>query len=771
MEAVSQYEMGRPVDYLERLYRSHYRGAWLRSWACLFMWAFAFVAYQLHLIKINNLAGISASVVFLILMNPALLLILKRFKSQRLSDLFSFIMNLLEIIGYTAVIYFMGGIRALWLSPLYVVLINYIGITGPRKLPFIIAGFCGTVMALAVAMEYMGFLPSQDPVQNLPIPGMHQAAVVVTVAVYLYIVAFVSAYTGDLLKKSKRKLRTQNLELEDKNRRLGLSEQELTKAHQELEVRVEERTAELKKANVQLEREINERLQTERALVESEEKYRLHFESVSDVIYSIDSSYKVFSVSPSVERILGYMPEELVDRPFQDLKILNPDYLEKALDEVMRVFSGERIDSSIYEFFTKDGTKKIGEVSGAPLIRNGSVIAVIAVARDITERKRLEEQLVQSQKMEAIGTLSGGIAHEFNNILGIMLGNTELALMDVPELNPIHDNLREVKKACLRAKDVVRQILSFSRRTEQELRSEKIGHIVKESINFLRSSIPSTIEIRQKIVSDKDIVLTDSTQINQVLINLCTNAFHAMGKEGGILEIKLDNMVIDAQTLSQYPGLKQGRYVKLSVSDTGRGIEPEIIDRIFDPYFTTKEVGKGTGMGLTVVHGIVTNHGGTITVSSEPEKGSSFHVLLPVVEKEVITEEVSVESLPTGDESILFVDDDPSIIAIGRRALERLGYQVVEKTSSIDALELFKLKPKEFDLVITDMTMPNMTGDKLAGELMKIRSDIPIILCTGYSEHISEEKAKEIGIRCFVMKPLVMRDLANTIRKVLDTKY
>ena len=574
-----------------------------------------------------------------------------------------------------------------------------------------------------------------------------------------------------MLKKSKRKLRAQNLELEDKNRRLALSEQELIKAHQELEVRVEERTAELKKANERMEREIKERARTENALVESEEKYRLHFENASDVIYSIDPEFKVLSVSPSVEKTLGYSPEELIGHPFPELNVLAPEYLESAFTNTMRILSGDRISPSVYEFITKDGTRKFGEVSGAPVFRDGKVIALISVARDITDRRRLEDQLRQSQKMEAIGTLSGGIAHEFNNILGIIVGNIELALMDVPEWNPIHENLREVKKACLRAKNVVRQILSFSRRTEQELRSVKIGHIVKESINFLRSSIPSTIEIRQEISSDKDIVMADSTQINQVLINLCTNAFHAMGKEGGILEIELDNMVIDSQTLSQYPGLKQGRYVKLSVSDTGRGIEPEIIDRIFDPYFTTKEVGKGTGMGLAVVHGIVTNHGGTITVSSEPEKGSSFHVLLPVVEKEVIAEEASVESLPTGKESILFVDDDLSIIDIGRRVLERLGYQVVEKTSSIEALELFKLKAKAFDLVITDMTMPNMMGDKLAEELMKIRSDIPIILCTGYSEHISEEKAKEMGIRCFVMKPLIMRDLANTIRKVLDTKY
>jgi signal transduction histidine kinase/CheY-like chemotaxis protein len=379
-----------------------------------------------------------------------------------------------------------------------------------------------------------------------------------------------------------------------------------------------------------------------------------------------------------------------------------------------------------------------------------------------------EKRLARAQKMEAIGTLAGGIAHEFNNILGIMLGNIELAMMDVPESNPAHFNLREVQSATLRAKEVVRQILSFSRHSEHELKPVKISDIVGESINFLRSSLPSSIEIRREIRTGIDTVLADSTQIHQVLINLCTNATHAMRDNGGILSITLEHIALDETDAARYPSLYPGDHVKLSISDTGHGIKKEIMDRIFDPYFTTKRVGDGTGMGLAVVHGIVTNHGGVITVSSEPEKGALFTILLPVVMEPVVSEEKKVDSHPVGNERILFVDDEMSIVMVGKQMIERLGYEVITRTSSVEALELFKIKSDQFDLIITDMTMPNLTGDRLAEAILKIRTDIPIILCTGYSDRISEQKAREMGIQAFVLKPLDIGGVAHTIRNVLD---
>jgi PAS domain S-box-containing protein len=516
-------------------------------------------------------------------------------------------------------------------------------------------------------------------------------------------------------------------------------------------------------------RDITERKRAEKALRESEETYRLHFENVSDVIYSVDRDFKVLSVSPSVERILYYKPDELIGKPFQNLNILVPDCIETAYHDTMRVFDGETISSALYEFIAKDGTKKLGEVSGTPVFRDGKVVAVISVARDITERRGLEEQLRQAQKMEAIGTLAGGIAHDFNNILGIILGNTELALDDVPEWNPAQHNLHEVRDACMRAKDLVRQILAFTRKAEQELKAVKIGPLVEAALRLLRASIPKTIEIRQNFTAESDIVMADPTQIHQILMNLSTNASQAMAETGGVLEIALVDEELSEDEAMKYEGLTPGRYVRLAVSDTGPGIEPDVLDRVFDPYFTTKGVGEGTGMGLSVVHGIVKSHHGRVYVETEVGKGTSFHVLLPSTEEEITATE-SPEEFPTGNERILFVDDEAAIARMGQLILERLGYQVESKTNPAEALEVFRENSHRFDLVITDMTMPQMTGESLARELMTIRPDIRIVVCTGYSRIMDEEKARTLGIRGFIMKPLSKSDMARTVRKVLDER-
>jgi CheY-like chemotaxis protein len=359
------------------------------------------------------------------------------------------------------------------------------------------------------------------------------------------------------------------------------------------------------------------------------------------------------------------------------------------------------------------------------------------------------------------------IAHDFNNLLGIIIGNAELALDDVPEGNPAHSSLEEIRTASSRAKDVVRQLLSFARKTKLEKKPTNIIPIVKESLKLLRSSIPTSIEIRQHISKNVDTILAEPTQINQVLINLCTNADHAM-IDGGIVEVSLKNVELDEDTTAQYPNLNPGRYVNLTVSDTGHGMSPEEIDRIFDPYFTTKGIDKGSGMGLAVVHGIVMNHDGVIFVDSELGKGTTFNIFFPITERKPISEIQMDEDLPTGKERILFIDDEESMVNVGRYRLERLGYQVETKTSPVEALELFRANPDQFDLVITDMTMPQMTGDQLAEKILKIRPDLPTIICTGFSEKIDEEKAKGIGIRQYIEKPLNRSDLAKLVRKAVD---
>ncbi|MFC1816980.1 response regulator [Thermodesulfobacteriota bacterium] len=396
------------------------------------------------------------------------------------------------------------------------------------------------------------------------------------------------------------------------------------------------------------------------------------------------------------------------------------------------------------------------------------IIANDQLQHEIRERKRVEEELQQSQKMEAIGTLAGGIAHEFNNVLAIILGNAELAMCDITKSNPAREYFGDIQSAALRGKDVVSQILSFARKSIIKRKPVQIGPAIRGTLKLMRASIPTTIEIRPNLSCESDTVMADSTQINQLLMNLCANARDAMREEGGVLEVKLKNTILDEQSATRHEGLIPGNYVKLIVRDTGTGLDPEIITRIFEPYFTTKSLAEGTGMGLAVVYGIVKSHDGAIRVQSELGTGTTVEVLFPRIDMVAVEPKPEEpEELPSGNERILFVDDEKNLVRAYTNTLKSLGYDVVSFTSPIEALEVFKAQPNRFDLVITDMTMPNMTGKKLSQELIKLRPDIPIILCTGYSDQIDEEKAEKIGVKGFAIKPLAKKALALAVRKVL----
>ncbi|MCF6248167.1 MAG: response regulator [Desulfobacula sp.] len=393
----------------------------------------------------------------------------------------------------------------------------------------------------------------------------------------------------------------------------------------------------------------------------------------------------------------------------------------------------------------------------------------IQISTDITDLKMMEEELRQAHKMESIGMLAGGIAHDFNNILSIIIGNSELALDDIPDWNRAHNNIKEIKTASLRAKDVVSQLLSFSRKTEQDQKPLDITKVIKESLKLIRSSVPSNIEIRDNIPETCEPILADVTQIHQVLINLCTNAAHAMTEAGGILEVTLCKLVLDERSSESFKDLAYGDYLELTVKDTGSGIDSKICGKIFDPYFTTKEVGKGTGMGLAVVHGIVKNHHGEIYLNSESGKGTSFTIVFPIVTEKPRheTEEILIEMALPRKGTILFVDDEATLVDLAKQILEKFGYKVKAMTDPVEALRKFKTNPDYFDLVISDMTMPQMSGVMLSEKLRKIRSDIPIIICTGHSALIDEEKAKEIGISAYAMKPITMVELVKLIQNVL----
>ncbi len=521
--------------------------------------------------------------------------------------------------------------------------------------------------------------------------------------------------------------------------------------------------------------DITERVETKMALEESEKKYRNIFENAVEGFFRSTPEGKFKEVNPAFARMLGYdSPQELVSS-ISNIKTqyyVNPADRERY-QKILRKFGV--VDDIEFKVKRKDGDELwVSNSTRAYFDDDGNVTHYEGIVNDISERKKAEEekeklqsQLKQAAKMEAIGNLAGGIAHDFNNILATMIGFTEVALDEMQRGAGADDSLQEVLRAGKRARDLVRQILLFSRQSDKQIKPIQPDIIVKEVLKFIRSSIPSTIEIRLKIECDS-LILGNSTQIHQMLMNLCTNAAQAMEDRGGVLTVRLKDIAVGDAGVASRLELKAGNYIEIMVADTGPGIPQSIMDSIFDPYYTTKGPGEGTGIGLAVVKGIVESHGGKIAVDSQLGKGSTFTLYLPGSKNErTAVQPAEAEKLPTGSERILFVDDELAIAKLGKQLLESLGYAVETRTSSMEALELFRAKPDMFDVVISDMTMPKMTGDKLALEMMKIRPDIPIILCTGYSKKLSGQSVAEIGIKALAYKPIVKADLAKTVRKVL----
>ena len=402
--------------------------------------------------------------------------------------------------------------------------------------------------------------------------------------------------------------------------------------------------------------------------------------------------------------------------------------------------------------------------------KSGKIVEVRAMVMDISRRKGLEKQLFQAQKMEAIGTLAGGIAHDFNNILSPISGYTEMLLMDAGENESEKKQLAIILDCVNHAKKLVNQILIFSRQKKHELKPLSAGDLVRESMILVRSSLPAIIKVNVTIDKNCGYILADPVQIHQVIMNLVTNAFHAMEEKGGILDISLQEAKTFGQGFSKSAS-KAKNYVRLTVKDTGIGIAPDILDRIFDPYFSTKQEGKGSGIGLSVVHGIVESHGGYIKVESNKEKGTRFDVYLPVCRNYSDIEQIiqKKESIKTGKERILLVDDDKKVAIMETRMLEKLGYTVTCFTSSLNAFNVFKSNPDMFDVIITDLTMPDLTGVQLAGKLYDIRPDVPVILCTGLGDTI-QKKLEPSSIKEFLKKPVAIKELSYALRRILDKR-
>ncbi|MCP4113891.1 MAG: PAS domain S-box protein [Desulfobacteraceae bacterium] len=467
--------------------------------------------------------------------------------------------------------------------------------------------------------------------------------------------------------------------------------------------------------------------------------------------------------------MVGYPEEELLQLRFQE--VTHPDDHSTDQAIVDHLMGGDGNQGRIEKrYLAKDG-RIVHVVLATVLLKDdqGVPLYFFAQIQDVTERKQKEKQLRQAQKMEAIGTLAGGIAHDFNNILGIILGNYELAVEDIPRDHPARLNLEEIMKASVRAKEVVSQLLSFSREEEVEQQPVALDAVVKDSLVLLRAFIPGSIDIRQALLTDSCMILADVSQIHQVLINLCMNAVHAMEDEGGILEIVVSNVNIVDEPVFQSYGLGPGNYVKLSVKDSGHGIEFDIQGNVFDPYFTTRSQGKGSGMGLSVVHGIVRNHGGDITIKSRPQGGTAVEVLFPQESGDAASRERGEEYARRG-ETVLVVDDEESLLIMVKQMLERLGYSVKAAVSPLEALEEFRRDPDLFDLVITGMAMPGMSGGRFSTEISSIVPDIPIILCAGGSVEMESEMARNPAGMDYLKKPFDKHRLAIVVRNAIDRR-
>lgn len=490
--------------------------------------------------------------------------------------------------------------------------------------------------------------------------------------------------------------------------------------------------------------------------------------SVTTALSGLEGIEKAETVSP--DTILLDIKTQEIDG-FEVLKRLKSGETTKKIPVIM--VSDDTLDTKSHIDALELGAIAFLDKSINENVLVAQINASLAMkkAQDLLrkEKKNLEILLQQMQKAEAISSLTGGIAHDFNNILTVIIGYTEITIGKTSQGTQIQKNLEEVLKAGYRARDLVKQLLTFSRQNVQDKKALQVSLIVKEATKMLRASLPANIEIRQDTKNGSAKVMIDPTQVHQVLLNLCTNAANSMREKGGMLEVSLSDIEVDSHFTARHPDLKSGPYVKLTVSDTGHGMPHSIIEKIFDPNFSTKK-GNGAGLGLAVVRGIVKGHGGAISVNSELNKGTAFNVFLPRVVEEVLPKTGHPASLPRGNERILFIDDEQVLADLGKQMLDPLGYTVTIKTDSIEALQTFRVKPQNFDLVVTDMTMPRMTGFELAEKLLQIRTDIPIILCTGFSEMVTHKKARTIGIREFVMKPIDISEMAEIVRRTLDTK-
>ena len=741
-----------PEEYFRKLYKRHFQGALVQASASLIMWLFAMGAYLLDIISYPHFTGVSLAILYLIVINPPTLWVFKRIQHHGRLVSFSILINLLEIIGYTAVIYFLGGIEATYLTVLYAAVIAYVGSVSKRRHTFLITGICIAAYNAMILLEGASLIPWYKVFPDFHIPWSHRLARTFVVDALLLVVAYITSYTAILLRKAKNDLLT---------------------AHGVLERQVAERTVELSRANEELRLEIAERKQATEALRENEIRLRTIVEGIHALLVNVDAKGNFTYVNDATARAVGYAKsEELIGKSY--LHFIHPEDRQQVLDTFTNQVNTRQL-SIMQEFRIIDTEGKVKWFSflSALVIKAGQFVGQSGVAQDITERKQSEEakakfevQLQQAQKYEAIATLAGGIAHDFNNLLMGIQGRVSLISLDMETSHSHWEHIQAIEEYIRSATNLTRQLLGFARGGKYEVKPVDMNELVLGS-SAMFGRTKKEIRIHTKGQASPLVVEADRGQIEQVLLNLYINAWQAMPFEGGDLYLETKIVNLDEAYCKPHQ-TEPGRYVNVSITDTGAGMDEATSLRIFDPFFTTKEKSRGTGMGLASALGIIKNHGGMITVDSEVGHGTTFNIFLPISDKEAHREVPIDGSRITGSGTILLIDDEEFIIVVCQTMLENLGYRVIVCRGGQEAVKVITDMGKEIDLVILDMIMPGMDGATTFDRVRDIQPDMPVLLSSGYSINGHADYIMRKGCNGFIQKPYNISELSQKIKKLLN---